>query len=56
VTCPSLIVVGDRDEFCTPEEAVQGYHTVSNCQLAILPATGHIITRAKIDAYLAFAG
>jgi pimeloyl-ACP methyl ester carboxylesterase len=39
---PTLVVVGDRDEFVSVEEAAQLFRWLPNAELAILPATSHL--------------
>jgi pimeloyl-ACP methyl ester carboxylesterase len=47
---PTLILVGDRDRFCTPEDGVTAYRALGDGELAVLPDTGHVITAAGVDA------
>ena len=54
ITAPTLILTGDRDEFCSVEEAVTAYRALPNGELAILPDTGHVITPAAIGATIEF--
>jgi pimeloyl-ACP methyl ester carboxylesterase len=54
LTSPTLILVGDRDEFCTVEEGTLAYRNLPNGQLAILPATPHVLSGTKIQAYVDF--
>ena len=54
ITAPTLILVGDRDQFCTAEEAVTAYRALKHGELGVLPATGHIITPAAIDTTIDF--
>ena len=39
---PTIVVVGDQDEFVLVEEAVELYRWLPNAELAILPATSHL--------------
>jgi pimeloyl-ACP methyl ester carboxylesterase len=39
---PTLIVVGDQDEFVLVEEAVELFRWIPNAELAILPGTSHL--------------
>jgi pimeloyl-ACP methyl ester carboxylesterase len=41
ISCPVLIVGGDRDEYAKPENFVAMYRFIPNAQLAILPNTRH---------------
>jgi pimeloyl-ACP methyl ester carboxylesterase len=54
IAVPTLILVGDRDQFCTAEEAVTAYRALKHGELGVLPATGHIITPAAIDTTINF--
>ena len=54
IVAPTLILVGDRDRFCTAEEAVTAYRALQHRELAVLPDTGHIITPAAIDPTINF--
>jgi hypothetical protein len=47
-------MVGDRDHFCSVEEATLAFRHVAAGELAVLPATGHIITTTKIDLMVDF--
>jgi pimeloyl-ACP methyl ester carboxylesterase len=54
IEAPTLILCGDRDEFCSVEEAIVAYRALRNGTLAILPNTGHVITPASIEAMVEF--
>jgi pimeloyl-ACP methyl ester carboxylesterase len=54
ITAPTLILTGDRDEFCTVEEGVAAYRTLQNGELAILPGVGHDITPQKVQISIDF--
>jgi len=54
ITAPTLILVGDRDDYCTLDDAVTAYRQLTNGEIAVLPGTGHIITPAKIELALDF--
>ena len=43
IAVPTLVILGDRDEWVLVDEAVELYHLVSNSELAILPNTTHDI-------------
>jgi pimeloyl-ACP methyl ester carboxylesterase len=58
VTCPALIITGDRDEFIDPTESLELYNTLSNAELLIIPRCDHLglvrhpmITQALTDFY-----
>jgi pimeloyl-ACP methyl ester carboxylesterase len=54
ITVPTLILVGDRDDFCTVEQAVTAYRQLSDGELAILPGHGHYIPPAAIQTTVEF--
>ena len=54
VTAPTLILSGDRDEFCPAEQAVAAYRHLPDGELAILPSHGHYIPPAAIEATIEF--
>jgi pimeloyl-ACP methyl ester carboxylesterase len=54
ITVPTLILAGDRDEFCTPEEGVAAYRKLRQGELAILPGVGHFIPPTKVQLYVDF--
>ena len=54
ISVPTLILVGDRDQFCTPEEGVAAFRALERGELAIVPNTGHVITEAKVRASIEF--
>jgi pimeloyl-ACP methyl ester carboxylesterase len=49
ITAPTLILVGDRDPFCSLEEAATAYRTLKTGELAVLPNTGHGITLEAVQ-------
>ena len=54
ITVPTLILVGDRDDFCTVEQAVTAYRPLADGELAILPGHGHYIPPAAIQTTVEF--
>ena len=54
ITTPTLILVGDRDDFCTVEQALTAYRQLSDGELAILPGHGHYIPPAAIQTTIDF--
>jgi pimeloyl-ACP methyl ester carboxylesterase len=56
ITVPTLILVGDRDDYCTLDEGVTAYRQLTHGEIAVLPGTGHVITPAKIELALDFLG
>jgi len=54
VTAPTLVLVGDRDPFCTVEEGTAAYRAMQAGELAVLPNTGHLITPAAVQTMIDF--
>ena len=54
VSAPTLILVGDRDDYCTLEDGVAAYRQLPGGEIAVLPGTGHVITPAKIELTVEF--
>ena len=54
ITVPTLILTGDRDDFCTVEQAVSAYRQLPDGELAILPGHGHYIPPSAIHATVEF--
>jgi pimeloyl-ACP methyl ester carboxylesterase len=54
ITAPTLVLCGDRDEFCSAEQAVAAYRQLHDGELSILPGQGHYITPAAIEATIEF--
>jgi len=53
-TAPTLILTGDRDMFCSAEDAVAAYRTLRTGELAIVPGLGHGLSTAAIDLTVDF--
>jgi pimeloyl-ACP methyl ester carboxylesterase len=54
IEAPTLIMCGDRDDFCSVEDAVSAYRALRRGELAVLPDTGHVITAAAVEAMAEF--
>ena len=54
ITVPTLILVGDRDEFCSVEEGVRAYRTLTQGEFAVVPNTSHIITPPLVELMVEF--
>jgi pimeloyl-ACP methyl ester carboxylesterase len=54
ITVPTMILTGDRDQFCSVEEGVTAYRMLQEGELAVLPNTGHLITSEVIETTIAF--
>jgi pimeloyl-ACP methyl ester carboxylesterase len=51
VTDPVLILLGDRDEGVSPEEAVELFRLLPNAELAVAPASDHSFIEAKAGLF-----
>ena len=51
-----MILDGDRDSFCSVEDAVAAYRglTSAEAELAVLPNHDHVITPASVGASIDF--
>ena len=54
ITAPTLIIVGDRDEFCSVEEGVRAYRALTEGELAVVPGTSHIIAPPLVELMVEF--
>jgi 3-oxoadipate enol-lactonase len=54
ITAPTLILIGDRDPFCTVEEGAAACRALPAGELAVLPNTGHLITPAAVQTTIEF--
>ncbi len=54
ITAPTLIIVDDRDEFCSVDAGVCAYRALAEGELAVVPATGHIITPPLVELMVEF--
>jgi pimeloyl-ACP methyl ester carboxylesterase len=54
ITAPTLILIGDRDPFCSVEEGTAAYRALPAGELAVLPNTGHLITPAAVQTTIEF--
>ncbi|MDP8952216.1 MAG: alpha/beta hydrolase [Actinomycetota bacterium] len=54
ITAPTLILTGDRDEFCTVEEGVAAYRILQQGELAVLPNHAHVISPSVVQATIEF--
>jgi pimeloyl-ACP methyl ester carboxylesterase len=54
ITVPTLVLVGDRDHFCTVEDGAVAFRALGHGELCVLPNTGHVITEAKVRASIEF--
>jgi pimeloyl-ACP methyl ester carboxylesterase len=54
ITVPTLILTGDRDQFCSVEEGVTAYRMLQDGELGVLPDTGHLITPKVVDSTIEF--
>jgi pimeloyl-ACP methyl ester carboxylesterase len=49
ISAPTLILTGDRDHFCSTEEAVTAFRQLRRGELGVLPAVGHFIPPQAIQ-------
>jgi pimeloyl-ACP methyl ester carboxylesterase len=49
-----LIMAGDRDVFCSPEEAVRAFRRIAGAELAIVPNRPHMISPEMVGAATEF--
>jgi pimeloyl-ACP methyl ester carboxylesterase len=54
ISAPAMILVGDRDAFCSVEEGVTAYRALQAGELAVLPNTGHLITPGAVETAIEF--
>jgi pimeloyl-ACP methyl ester carboxylesterase len=54
ITAPTLILVGDRDPFCSIEAGANAYRALPDAEFAVLPNTAVGITRAAVQATIQF--
>jgi pimeloyl-ACP methyl ester carboxylesterase len=54
IAVPTLILSGDRDEFCTVEQALAAYRQLPDGELAIVPGHGHYIPPTAIQTTIGF--
>jgi pimeloyl-ACP methyl ester carboxylesterase len=50
ITVPTLILTGDRDDFCPVEEGVVCYRALEQGELAVLPNHAHFISPSAVQA------
>ena len=53
ITCPVLVLYGDRDPFFPVRVPVTMYQSLPNAELCILPNTGHFLPKEAPDLFLA---
>ena len=54
ITAPTLILVGDRDPFCSIEEGVTAYRALQDAEFGVLANTATGITAAAVQAMIQF--
>jgi pimeloyl-ACP methyl ester carboxylesterase len=54
ITVPTLILVGDRDPFCSIEEGAGAYRALPHGELGVLPNTAVGISSAAVQAMIQF--
>ena len=54
ITAPTLIMVGDRDQFCSIEEGVTAYRALQDGEFGVLANTAMGITPAAVQTMIQF--
>ena len=54
ITAPTLILTGDRDEFCSVEEGAACYRMLQQGELAVLPNHAHFISTSVVQTTIEF--
>ena len=54
VVVPTLILIGDRDPFCSIEEGACAFRALPEGELAVLPGIGNGVNRAAVQAMIEF--
>lgn len=54
VAVPTLVLTGDRDDFCTLDDAVTTFRMLPVAELAVIPGHAHLIGAPKVAASLDF--
>jgi pimeloyl-ACP methyl ester carboxylesterase len=54
IAAPTLILTGDRDHFCSVDEAIIAFRKLRSGELAVLPAVGHVITEPGVRVAIDF--
>jgi pimeloyl-ACP methyl ester carboxylesterase len=54
IGAPALILAGDRDMFCSAEEAVAAYRMLQRGELGIVPGAGHELSEPSIRLAIEF--
>jgi pimeloyl-ACP methyl ester carboxylesterase len=54
ITAPTLILTGDRDEFCTVEEGAAAYRMLQQGELAVIPNHAHFISPSVVQVSIEF--
>jgi pimeloyl-ACP methyl ester carboxylesterase len=54
LTTPTLVLTGDRDGFCSVEDAVTTFRALPVAELAVIPDRDHSIGTQKVDATVDF--
>jgi len=54
IIAPTLVLVGDRDPFCSVEEAAAFARALPDGELAVLPGTDHVLDAASVRVAIDF--
>jgi len=50
ISCPALLINGEKDEYTTVDKFTQAYTYIPNAQMALIPGCGHVVFYCKFDA------
>ena len=56
VVVPTLILIGDRDPFCSIDEGAAAFRALPDGELAVLPGIGNGVNRTAVRAMVDFFG
>ena len=54
IEVPTLVLTGDRDDFCSMDDAVTAYRSLPRGELAVIPGHDHHIGGPKVEASIEF--
>lgn len=54
ITAPTLVLTGDRDLFCSLDDAVTTYRKLPDAELSVIPNHDHHIGTTKVEASIEF--
>ena len=51
LSTPTLVICGDRDRSCSPEESIKLWHAIPDSRLCIVPSCAHCVHLEKADIF-----